>query len=80
MMHENNYQRQLPGLSSRQKAMYHFIGEYVDRHGYPPSIRDIQAGCDISSTSVVDYNLKKMEALGYIRRDPEVSRSIVLVM
>ena len=45
---------------------------------YPPSIRDIQEGCDISSTSVVDYNLKALERLGYIRRDREVSRAIEL--
>src|SRR5690606_18376642 len=43
------------------------------------SIRDIQTGCDISSTSVVDYNLKRLEEKGYIRRDREVSRAIELL-
>ncbi len=40
---------------------------------------DIQIGCEISSTSVVDYNLKALERLGYIRRDREVSRAIELL-
>ena len=44
-----------------------------------PDIRDIQVGCNISSTSVVDYNLKALERLGFIRRDREVSRAIELL-
>jgi repressor LexA len=57
----------------------HFIRDFIREHDYPPSIRDIQDGCGISSTSVVDYNLKALERLGYIRRDREVSRAIELV-
>jgi repressor LexA len=53
--------------------------EFIDEHDYPPSIRDIQLGCDISSTSVVDYNLKALERQGHIRRDREVSRAIELL-
>ncbi|GAJ22066.1 unnamed protein product, partial [marine sediment metagenome] len=34
--------------------------------------------CQISSTSVVDYNLDVLEREGYIRRDAEVSRGIEL--
>jgi len=45
---------------------------------YPPTIRDIVTGCGISSTSVVDYNLKILAREGYIRRHPEVSRGIVV--
>ena len=36
-------------------------------------------GCGISSTSVVDYNLKALERMGYIHRDREVSRAIELL-
>ncbi len=36
-------------------------------------------GCGISSTSVVDYNLKILEREGHIRRDREVSRGIELM-
>jgi repressor LexA len=63
-------------LSSKQQAILRFIRNFVREKDYPPSIRDIQEGCDISSTSVVDYNLKALERLGYIRRDREVSRAI----
>ncbi len=66
-------------LSARQRAILTFIGEFLDAKDYPPSIRDIQQACGISSTSVVDYNLKALERLGYIRRDREVSRAIELL-
>jgi len=66
----------MKGLSVKQQAILKFMRQFIDDHDYPPSIRDIQIGCDISSTSVVDYNLKALERLGYIRRDREVSRGI----
>ncbi len=69
----------MKGLSSKQQAILTFMRQFIDEHDYPPSIRDIQLGCDISSTSVVDYNLKALERLGHIRRDREVSRAIELL-
>lgn len=67
------------GLSARQEAILDFMRKFIDEHDYPPSIRDIQVGCGISSTSVVDYNLKALEKAGFIRRDREVSRAIELL-
>ena len=69
----------MKGLSAKQESILQFMREFIDDHDYPPSIRDIQVGCDISSTSVVDYNLKKLESMGLIRRDREVSRAIELL-
>ncbi|MCS6802039.1 MAG: transcriptional repressor LexA [Chloroflexota bacterium] len=66
-------------LSERQRKILEFVRQYTDEMGYPPSIRDICRGCGISSTSVVDYNLKLLEREGYLRRDPEVSRGIDLM-
>ena len=69
----------MKGLSTKQEGILRFMRQFIDEHDYPPSIRDIQVGCDISSTSVVDYNLKALERLGVIRRDREVSRAIELL-
>src|SRR5690606_16795916 len=66
-------------LSAKQQSILRFIRDFIRDKDYPPSIRDIQDGCSISSTSVVDYNLKALERMGYIRRDREVSRAIELV-
>ncbi len=66
-------------LSAKQRRILEFIREFIDEHDYPPSIRQIQEACDISSTSVVDYNLRILEKNGYMRRDREVSRAIELL-
>src|SRR5881628_3705259 len=66
-------------LSAKQRRILDFMEEFIDDHDYPPSIRQIREACDISSTSVVDYNLRILEKSGYIRRDREVSRAIELL-
>ena len=66
-------------LSPRQQRMLEFIRDFMDDHHFPPTVRDIQAGCEISSTSVVDYNLHIMQREGYLKRLPEVSRGIELL-
>ncbi len=66
-------------LSDRQQRIIKFIDRFMADRGYPPTIRDIQAGCGVSSTSVVDYNLNILKREGYIRRHAEVSRGIGLL-
>jgi repressor LexA len=66
-------------LSDKQRRIITFINRFLSERGYPPSIRDIQAACGISSTSVVDYNLNILESKGHIRRHAEVSRGIKLL-
>ena len=66
-------------LSPKQQKIIGFLRHFIREKDYPPSIRDIQEACGISSTSVVDYNLKALERLGYIHRDREVSRAIELL-
>lgn len=69
----------MPELSVKQSKIMEFIRGFIDEKDYPPSIRDIQAGCGISSTSVVDYNLRRLEEKGMLRRDREISRGIELL-
>ena len=69
----------MPKLSARQEAILSFIRGFLDENSYPPTVRDIQHGCDISSTSVVDYNLHILQREGHIRRFPDVSRGIELL-
>lgn len=65
-------------LSTRQRAILTFIHSYSLEHGYPPSIREIGKSCDISSTSVVNYNLNILEQKEYIEREKEISRGLRL--
>ncbi|HMA33146.1 MAG TPA: transcriptional repressor LexA [Chloroflexia bacterium] len=68
-------------LSDRQAKILDYIRKFIDERGFPPSVRDIQEGLQprVSSTSVVDYNLKALEDRGYIRRGRGISRAIELV-
>jgi repressor LexA len=66
-------------LSVRQQAILDYIAEFLDENDYPPTIRDIQHELNISSTSVVDYNLKVLEERNLIRRNRNISRGIELV-
>jgi len=69
----------LEKLSKKQRSILNYIGGFLSANNYPPTVRDIVVGCGISSTSVVDYNLKVLEKEGHIRRRREVSRGIELV-
>lgn len=66
-------------LSDRQRRILDFTESFTSKHGYPPTIREIGRAAGISSTSVVDYNLRILEREGKIRRDREVSRGLSLV-
>jgi repressor LexA len=66
-------------LSDRQAAILDYIARFLDESDYPPTIRDIQNALGISSTSVVDYNLKVLEQRNYIRRNKNISRGIEVV-
>jgi repressor LexA len=65
-------------LSDRQQRMLEFIRLYLGEHGYPPSNREIGHATGISSTSVVDYNLRRLERKGHLFCEPKVSRGIKL--
>jgi len=70
--------RTADGLSQRQEKILGYIREFLQKYGYPPAIRDIQNNLNISSTSVVAYNLKALQEKGKIARDGKVSRGITL--
>ena len=65
-------------LSSVQKRIIDFIEEFIEKHDYSPSVRDVARGCGIASSTVAQYHLNFLEREGYISRDRKVSRSISL--
>ena len=66
-------------LSRRQQDILGFIESFSNDRSYPPTIREIQEGLGISSTSVVDYNLNVLEQRNLIHRNRNISRGIELV-
>jgi repressor LexA len=65
-------------LSERQQRILDFLRSYIEEHSYPPSIREIGRAAKITSTSVVKYNLERLEKLGHIERSKDISRAIRL--
>lgn len=66
-------------LSERQRNILRFMQRYMEKHGYPPTIREIGEATGINSTSVVNYNLNKLVTEGYLERSDRVSRGLRLV-
>ncbi|HET6446555.1 MAG TPA: transcriptional repressor LexA [candidate division Zixibacteria bacterium] len=65
-------------LSKRQQKILEYISKYIHDSGRPPTIREIGKAASISSTSVVTYNLNKLDERGFLDRDAEVSRGLRL--
>ncbi len=64
--------------SQRRQQILSFIRDFIERKGYPPTVRDILRSCHISSPAVVQYHLKVLADQGLIRREPGLRRSITL--
>ena len=68
----------MDSLSERQRSILNFIVVFTQSHDFPPTIREIGETVGISSTSVVNYNLAKLEEMDLLTREREVSRGLSL--
>jgi repressor LexA len=66
-------------LTGRQQEIWDFLVEYVDRHGYPPTVREIGEAVGLASPSTVHAHLANLERAGLLRRDPTKPRALELV-
>ena len=66
-------------LSKRQQMILDFIKSEVSSKGYPPSVREIAVAVGLASSSTVHGHLERLEAKGYIRRDPTKPRAIEIL-
>lgn len=66
-------------LTARQQEIWQFLVEYVDRHGYPPTVREIGEAVGLASPSTVHAHLANLERAGLLRRDPTKPRALELV-
>lgn len=63
-------------LTARQRRILEFIRDWVERYGYPPSVREIGEAVGLVSPSSVAYQLKELERKGFLRRDPNRPRAV----
>lgn len=64
------------GLTPRQRRILEVIRDWVERLGYPPSVREIGEAVGLTSTSSVAHQLRALERKGYLRRDPNRPRAV----
>jgi repressor LexA len=67
-------------LSKRQREIYDFVLGYVDRHGYPPTVREIGEAVGLASPSTVHAHLANLERAGYLKRDPTKPRALEVLV
>jgi repressor LexA len=65
-------------LTGRQQEIWDFVVDYVDRHGYPPTVREIGDAVGLASPSTVHAHLANLERAGLLRRDPTKPRALEL--
>ena len=66
-------------LTARQQEIWKYLVEYVDRHGYPPTVREIGEQVGLASPSTVHAHLANLERAGLLRRDPTKPRALELI-
>jgi repressor LexA len=67
-------------LTKRQQEIFDFIKRYSQRHGYPPTVRDIGKAIGLTSSSTVHAHLANLEKLGLLRRDPTKPRAMEILI
>ena len=66
-------------LTARQQEIWNYLVEYVDRHGYPPTVREIGDEVGLEAASTVHAHLANLERAGLLRRDPTKPRALELI-
>jgi repressor LexA len=66
-------------LTGRQQEIWDFLVEYVDGHGYPPTVREIGEQVGLASPSTVHAHLANLERAGLLKRDPTKPRALELL-
>ena len=73
-------------MSSRNRSRFispgmrvlRFVRNFLQEHGYSPTVREIAKGCGWTSTNTPAYHLRNLEADGFLKMEPGTARSIVL--
>jgi repressor LexA len=59
----------LPIMYKRQRAVLEFISQYMQKHGFAPTIHEICDAIGVSSPATVHEHLVKLEKIGMLKRD-----------
>lgn len=68
-----------PVLYPRERQILEFVAQFIQRHGYAPTLKEIGAGVGLSSVATVHEHLAKLENKGYIRKIIGSKRGIEVI-
>ncbi len=66
-------------LTKRQREILDFLNEFIQQHGYAPSLEEIGRRFSLSSLATVHKHLTNLQDKGFIKRAWNRSRSVELV-
>ncbi len=66
-------------LTKRQKEIFDYVREQVDRNGYAPTLQEIGTHFGLSSPATVYKHIELLVQKGYLRKAPHQGRGIQLV-
>lgn len=65
--------------AAKYEPMVDFIRRYTQEHGYSPTIREMQTGLALSSTSVANYWTHRLQQMGRITWEEGASRTVRII-
>jgi repressor LexA len=66
-------------ITRRQRQVYDFISDFVQKHGHSPSYEEIREGMALRSLATIHKHVTNLERKGLLTRDYNRSRSIDLI-
>ena len=67
-------------LTNQQEKMLDKIKQYIVKHGYSPTVRELCQEMNLSSTATVQVHLNNLEKKGYIRKEESKNRTIEILV
>lgn len=68
-----------PVLYNKERQALEFITQYIQRHGYAPTLIEIAEGIGVNAVSTVHEHLEKLIQKGFVKKTPGFERSIELI-
>ena len=68
----------MENLTKKQQQVFDFIKNYINENGYPPSVRDIGEGLNLSSPATVHAHINNLVELGYLVKDDLKKRTLTI--
>ena len=66
-------------LTKRQREILDYLNDFIQQHGYAPSLEEIGRRFGLSSLATVHKHLTNLEEKGFIKRSWNRSRSVELI-